>query len=93
MEHRGGRRARRGRRTRRKEDAENTERMHRCRTSAIRHTALRLSRAGNPRRACRSGPFSSSVPRATSNAGSPSPGRWALFPCLSPEQPTTLKLL
>ncbi|KAM1133601.1 hypothetical protein ACFX19_043539 [Malus domestica] len=51
------------------------------------------SRAGNPRRACRSGPFSSPVPRATSNAGSPSPSRRALSPCLSPEQPATLELL
>ena len=33
----------RGRRTMRNEDAENTECMHRCRTSAISHTALRLS--------------------------------------------------
>ncbi|RXH81248.1 hypothetical protein DVH24_005162 [Malus domestica] len=36
------------------------------------------SRAGNPRWACRSGSFSSPVPRATSNAGSPSPGRFEI---------------
>ncbi|RXI02208.1 hypothetical protein DVH24_026738 [Malus domestica] len=79
-----------GRGRRRKENAENTERMHRCRTSAIRHTVLRLSGwqslsglslgpflvacpPSNQQRCSPipwpSGPFSSPVPRATSNGG------------------------
>ncbi|KAM2983874.1 hypothetical protein FF2_009744 [Malus domestica] len=63
--------------------------MHRCRTSAIRHTALRLSGWQSPPGLS----LEAGLSLELAYARAPSPGCRALSPRLSPEQPATLKLL